>query len=231
MLDAMNDRKSFTVPDPDILVPLDLFERARLDEVSNRSDTPRVLDLFAGAGGLSLGFKAAGYTITGANEIDLWASGTIKANFPDQNVLCADIRKLDDSCLKEAFGNVDVIIGGPPCQGFSIANNSARNIDDPRNSLFKEFMRAISLFLPSAVVFENVAGLVKKKTSNGDKYIDIILQEIEALGYIPHARILEAQDYGVPQIRPRLIIVATRTPINNPYPSITHAAPLPPHFT
>lgn len=214
-------RESYSVAKPCVTVPLDTFNRGRIADLTLKG-APKVLDLFAGAGGMSLGFKAAGYDIIGACEIDAWASDTIRYNFPEKNVVCSDIKDISNSDFLSNFKDVDVIIGGPPCQGFSVANNSARKIDDPRNSLFREFVRAISIYKPSLVVFENVYGLTKKKTPSGEFYLDIIRAEIEALGYHTYAQVLEAQNYGVPQIRPRLIIVASRAPLTCPHPNSTH---------
>lgn len=216
------DKSSFDSLKAAVVVPVDLFVKERLLDISVASGQPTVLDLFAGAGGLSLGFKAAGYRVVGACEIDEWACDTIKYNFPEEKVLSGDIRGISSRDFLREFGKIDVIIGGPPCQGFSIANAEGRRADDPRNTLFREFMRAVEALCPELVLIENVSGLKTKKTKDGSLYLEIIRDELHALGYETAVDILQAQDYGVPQIRPRLIIVGSRRTIAKPFPSITH---------
>ena len=171
----------------------------------------KVLDLFAGAGGFSLGFEMAGFDIAYAVERDEWASETLSLNHPNTKVITSDITKLTDKFVKENFCNVgiDIIIGGPPCQGFSIANKNAGDPKDPRNSLFKEFIRITKFVKPKIVVMENVPNLLKARNANNDKVIDIILAELKNIGYEGSYSILNAAHYGVPQNRNRLFIVAT----------------------
>ncbi len=172
----------------------------------------RVLDTFAGAGGFSLGFMmSGGYNIVGAVELDQWAADTFSFNHPDAKVIVGDIRDIKDEEIIEAFGNeIDVLLGGPPCQGFSIANINAGDPKDPRNSLFREFVRFAKVLSPSIVVMENVPNLIKAKTASGEWVIDVIKGELAALGYNVESRILNAAHYGVPQVRKRLVIVATK---------------------
>lgn len=210
------------MPDVSVQVDSNLFVKERILEVSSGSKAPRVLDLFAGAGGFSLGFKAAGFNVVGASEIDEWASDTIRTNFPEENVLSGDIRAISEDGFRSSFGDVDVIIGGPPCQGFSIANAKARKFDDPRNTLFREFIRAVKALSPELVVIENVAGLTTKRTNDGKPYIEIIQEELDGLGYVSDYKVVHAQDFGVPQIRPRLIIVGARKRLADPFPKQTH---------
>lgn len=184
----------------------------------------KVLDTFAGAGGFSLGFHLTGhYEIIGAIEFDQWAADTFKFNHPDSTVLVGDIKQYDKEFLLEAFPNKpDIILGGPPCQGFSIANNKAGDPTDPRNSLFKEFVRLGQIFEPKIMIMENVPNLMKARTHDKELVIDIIVKELEALGYYVYHNILSAADYGVPQIRKRLVVVASKEPLDNPFPSPTH---------
>lgn len=183
-----------------------------------------VLDTFAGAGGFSLGFHLTGnYNIIGAIEFDQWAADTFAFNHPEAKVIVGDIREVTNEQLKENFeGKVDILLGGPPCQGFSIANKNAGDPKDPRNSLFKEFVRTAKVLSPQVVIMENVPNLVKAKTESGDLVLDIIKSELKDLGYFVEHRIVEATDYGVPQIRKRLVIVACKHKLEKFYPEATH---------
>lgn len=184
----------------------------------------KVLDTFAGAGGFSLGFEMAGFTITGAIELDRWACDTFEYNHPDAQVICGDMTKLSDKLILNYFGKdkLDVILGGPPCQGYSICNRNNGDPKDPRNSLFEEFIRIGKLLNPAVMIMENVPNLVKAKTKNKEKVIDIICSELKAMGYFVYYDILEATNYGIPQIRKRLFVIASKNPLNNPFPEPTH---------
>lgn len=182
-----------------------------------------MVDLFAGAGGMSIGFKNAGFNIYGAVEQDLWASETLQYNFPRCKVINCDIQSLSDKDINNYFPHkeVDIVIGGPPCQGFSIANKKAGDPKDPRNSLFKDFVRAVKVLHPRFLVMENVPNLLNAKTKNGIFVIAIIKKELENLGYYVYDKILNAQNFGVPQNRKRLIIIGSKRKMNNPFPNPT----------
>lgn len=186
-----------------------------------------VLDTFAGAGGFSLGFSMTEkFKVVGAIEIDQWAADTFSFNHPETKVIVGDIREITDESIKESFpGKIDVLLGGPPCQGFSIANKNAGDPKDPRNSLFKEFVRIARVLSPTVVIMENVPNLVRAKTEAGSFVLDIIKEELSLLGYSVEHRIVEATDYGVPQIRKRLVIVASKFPMTKFYPDATHYVP------
>lgn len=179
-----------------------------------------VLDTFAGAGGFSLGFMLSGhYNIIGAIEQDQWAADTFQYNHPQTKVMVRDIREVSDDELSENFsGKVDVLLGGPPCQGFSQANKNAGDPKDPRNSLFMEFLRVVRVLEPTVVVMENVPNIVKAKTITGRLVIDIIKEELRNLGYYVEHNILSATDYGVPQIRRRMVLIACKKHLDNFYP-------------
>jgi DNA (cytosine-5)-methyltransferase 1 len=185
-----------------------------------------VLDTFAGAGGFSLGFELAGAKIVGAIEVDSWACETFKFNHPNTTVLQGDITTMTDEQIINVFGALrpDIILGGPPCQGFSVCNKNNGDPKDPRNSLFEEFIRVGRLLKPKIMIMENVPNLVKAKIENKELVIDIIKNELRNLGYYVEHRILEATDYGVPQIRKRLVVVASREKLANPFPEKTHTA-------
>ena len=186
--------------------------------------TYTVLDTFAGAGGFSLGFQMAGAKVIGAIERDSWATETFQFNHPDAVVVKAEIDKLADDAILESFGKFkpDIVLGGPPCQGFSICNKDSGDPKDPRNSLFEQFIRVGKLLNPKIMIMENVPNLIKAKTESGELVVDIIVSELSALGYSVNYKILEATDYGVPQIRKRLFVVASKAPLNNPFPEPTH---------
>lgn len=183
----------------------------------------RVLDTFAGAGGFSLGFEMAGATIVGAIEQDEWATDTFKANHPDTLVIKSKLEDLDNSYLKNNFQNIDILLGGPPCQGFSIANKKNGDPKDPRNSLFQEFLRVAQVLQPKIAIMENVPNLLNAKTADKIPVIEIIESELRELGYFVYKKILEAQNFGVPQIRKRLFVIASKYELQNPFPEATHS--------
>lgn len=174
------------------------------------------MDLFSGAGGMSVGVRSAGLKKVASVEIDKDASDTIRKNFPDSIHFETPIEELTESVLREKIGDrkINVVFGGPPCQGFSVAG--LRNPDDPRNKLFKEYIRFVRHFQPEFVVMENVPGILTME--GGSVYREIIRQFAEA-GYPGmSARILEAATFGVPQLRTRVIFIANRLGLENPYP-------------
>jgi DNA (cytosine-5)-methyltransferase 1 len=182
----------------------------------------KVLDTFAGAGGFSLGFDLTGhYEIIGAIESDQWAADTFKFNHPNSTVLVGDIQQFNKKLLLDTFEKPDIILGGPPCQGFSIANKKG-DASDPRNSLFKDFVRLGEIFEPQVMIMENVPNIMKALTQDKKLVIEIIIKELESLGYHVYHTVLNATDFGVPQIRKRLIIIASKKVLDNPFPVPTH---------
>jgi len=182
-----------------------------------------ILDTFAGAGGFSLGFEqAGGYNIVGAIEKDSWACETFQYNHPKSKVITASIENLSDDEIKKTFSDIDVVLGGPPCQGFSIANKKSLDPKDPRNSLFKEFIRVGAVLKPTLMIMENVPNLIKARTADKELVIDIIIRELESLGYFVYHTILKASDFGVPQIRKRLFVIASKIALKTPFPEKTH---------
>jgi DNA (cytosine-5)-methyltransferase 1 len=172
-------------------------------------NAPTVISTFAGCGGSTLGYSMAGFRELLAVEWDDNAVETFKLNYPKVPVYHGDIAKLDVSeVLKLANikkGQLDVFDGSPPCQGFSTIGR--RQIDDPRNSLFKEYVRLLKGIMPRAFVMENVSGLVKGKM----KLIFCeILQELKKVGYDVSARLLDSRYFGVPQMRQRMIFIGMR---------------------
>lgn len=171
-----------------------------------------IVDLFSGCGGMSLGFEMAGFKTIYAVEHDIGASATYRSNFPNTTVLTADIRKLRPEEL--IHGQVVGVIGGPPCQGFSLLNRKA-NADDPRNSLFVDFLRFINYLRPIFFVMENVEGLLHTRTSEGYFARNIIHNMADNIGYTMYNNTLAADDYGVPQIRKRVIFIAVRKDVEH----------------
>lgn len=169
-----------------------------------------VLDLFCGCGGISKGFDIAGYKIIGGIDFNEDATKTFRHNFKEAKVFCSDISTIDNTQIKQYYPNVDVIVGGPPCQGFSSANRWQKEKDDPRNKLFFEYLRFVEILNPKVVMIENVRGLLTRDNGYAKERIETLLTE---MGYVVNMRILCASDYGVPQDRRRAIIVALREDI------------------
>lgn len=166
-----------------------------------------IIDLFAGCGGLSTGFEMAGFNIPLAVEKDEWASETYIRNHKDTTVVTEDITQvLDlDALLPDKKIKIDGIIGGPPCQGFSLSGN--RDKKDPRNSLFMEFVRFVKHFKPRFFVMENVTGILSMETKAGEKVVDVILREFDNVGYNVEIYVLNAAEFGVPQSRIRVFFI------------------------
>ena len=169
------------------------------------------IDLFAGAGGLSLGAEMAGISMRYAVEADAYAAASYKRNFKNATVFCEDIRKLSADKLNTQ--PVFIIMGGPPCQGFSLSNTKTRDMSNPNNRMFEEFLRFVDKIAPTWFVFENVYGLTKFK--NGEENIqNHIENRFRDIGYTVKSKILYASDFGVPQRRNRLFIVGNRNGID-----------------
>ncbi|MCL4151699.1 UNVERIFIED_CONTAM: hypothetical protein GTU68_060280 [Idotea baltica] len=171
----------------------------------------KYIDLFSGAGGFSLGFDKKGFQNVFSIDIEPRFCETYKHNFSNHQLIEKDICDLSDSEIKylKEFEEIDVVIGGPPCQGFSIAGNIGRKfVDDPRNKLFKEFVRVVKVIKPKFFVMENVARLY---THNKGETRNEIIKDFEELGYNVACKILNSADYGVPQVRKRVIFIGTST--------------------
>ncbi len=175
------------------------------------------LSLFCGAGGCSLGFKQAGYEILLASDIDKAAISSYRTNFPETNCIEADIRHLDFNKILRRLGLVvgelDILIGGPPCQGFSTAG--LRFWNDPRNSLLKQYIYALQTIKPKWFLMENVEGLL---TSDKGRYIYEAVKAFIEWGYQIRIEKVYAQEYGVPQRRKRVLILGNRLGIDFKFP-------------
>lgn len=171
----------------------------------------KYIDLFCGSGGMSLGFERAGFHNIFSIDFNKDCCETYLKNFPGSTVINKEISKLSEKEIKKLIGRkkVDVIIGGPPCQGFSMAGNIGRKfLDDPRNYLFKEFARVVAIVKPTCIVIENVARLY---THNHGSTRREIIDTFVDLGYNIECKVLNAADYGVPQMRYRVVFIGTLT--------------------
>lgn len=187
---------------------------------------PIAIDLFSGCGGMSLGLEAAGFDVAATVEFDAIHAIVHHVNFPYTASICKDISKLKSSDLlkevrKKGYqGEVDLVAGGPPCQGFSQIGK--RQLDDPRNSLVFEYLRIIQDIKPKYFIFENVPGIASGKHK---KFLEELIREFEAVGYHIEKpiKILDASLYGAPQKRKRLIILGSRKDVKKAYyPQETH---------
>lgn len=186
-----------------------------------QSKAPTAIDLFAGAGGMTEGLRKAGFRSVLANEYDEMAAHTFAVNHPEVPVIVKDVKALSvDEVLSLTglkVGELSLISGGPPCQGFSLAG--PRFDGDPRNQMFKEFVRLVDGLKPHVFLFENVAGILSM--SKGDALRAIVL-EFEAIGYKCEYKLVNAAEYGVPQARPRFIMFGVRDGSNFGFPDATH---------
>lgn len=167
----------------------------------------KVYGLFTGGGGLDIGFKEAGFEIIGASDIWKESENTMNLNYPDIPFICKDIRTLTSHDILKSTNGVkpDVIIGGPPCQGFSVMGD--KNSADPRNVLFEAYARLVDDLAPKCFVFENVKGI---KTMFKGRYLNMVANSFSKIGYDIYLKVLNSKDYGVPQKRERVIIVGTK---------------------
>lgn len=181
---------------------------------------PAVIDLFSGCGGMSYGFAQQGFNIIAG--IDNWndALVTFTKNHAGSKGIIADLSNFNPEDLDKISENIDVVIGGPPCQGFSISGK--RDPNDPRNQLYKGFLKVVEHFKPKAFVLENVPNLVSMKSG---KIKDSLLNAFNALGYEVKYKIILASDYGVPQNRKRVVFVGMLSRNNFEFPEGNYSNP------
>ena len=183
------------------------------------------IDLFAGAGGLSEGFRQAGFTCLAANDFDDLAAQTFKLAHPDTAFIDGAIQDISTDQLLDTAGinegELDVLVGGPPCQAFSVYNHQ-RGFHDERSGLFREYLRIVDGLMPRFVVMENVTGI----TSVGEgRAVDEIYESLQGIGYHVEHKILKAEEYGVPQERRRIFFIGSRDGDSIVWPKPTHASP------
>jgi len=189
------------------------------------------IDLFCGAGGLSEGFAQAGFHVLAGNDFDDYAGETFSATHPEAAFLPGPIQDVSVSALLKAAGlkagKLDCLIGGPPCQAFSVYNHK-RGMHDERSSLFREYLRIVKGLRPKWVVMENVTGITS--AGNGQA-VQEILEGLSSLGYHVETNILRAEEYGVPQERRRILFIGNRTKTPIIWPRPTHGPGLLPFVT
>ncbi len=181
----------------------------------------KVAELFCGCGGLSKGFEMAGCDIILGADIHRPSIETFKYNHHNASTILGDLRKVTDDVLKNAIDNakIDIMVAGVPCQGFSL-NNRKRNENDSRNYLFKDFVRHVKALNPKVVVLENVSGM--KAAKNGC-FVESIKSELRDAGFrYVDCKMLNAADYGVPQVRNRLVFVGFRVPCAFTWPVVMY---------
>lgn len=178
-----------------------------------------MIALFSGAGGMDLGFKNSNFNILWACDFNKDAVNTYRNNIGN-HIDLVDITKVDSKEIPGTPNEVDVVIGGFPCQGFSIANTN-RSMDDKRNFLYQEMLRIIIDKKPKFFVAENVKGLISMQSG---QVIKMIIEDFRRIGYTVDYRILNAADFGVPQARERVIIIGNRLGVENIFPEPTHSA-------
>tara|TARA_B100000767_G_scaffold275454_1_gene312492 strand:- start:2981 stop:4225 length:1245 start_codon:yes stop_codon:yes gene_type:complete len=177
-------------------------------------DKYNIASLFAGCGGLDLGFIQAGFNISWANDFSQDAVNSYKKNIGN-HIVCGDITKIPSTDIPD---NIDIVLGGFPCQGFSIANKN-RSMQDQRNFLYLELIRVIKDKKPSFFIAENVKGLLSMQKG---AVMNMIIEDFKALGYNVDYKLLKASNYGVPQNRERVFIIGNRLGVENPFPETTH---------
>ena len=188
----------------------DLVNRTKITD-----DAPRALSLFSGCGGFSLGFKWAGFRIAGFLEKEADFQRIYQKNFPESQKLGDDITQVSNEILKKlskGIGRIDVLIGGPPRQGFSLSGK--RDVNDSRNTLFKHYLRFVEIFQPKIAIMENVRLLTSMKNTAGGFVRDDILRDFTTRGYKVKSFEINAKNYGVPQHRERVVFVAVRNDLN-----------------
>lgn len=188
---------------------------------SGSREKPTFVDLFCGAGGLSCGLERAGFEAVGAVDFDRHSMASYQANHPDTLSLTRDISRIRASDFDDALAgrDLDLVAGGPSCQGYS--THGKRIEEDPRNFLFKHFVRLVGELRPKFFIMENVRGLLAYRKGH---FRDVIEQSFARVGYRVASQVLCAADYGVPQLRHRIVFIGTRLDVSLSFPHPTHRA-------
>jgi len=182
------------------------------------------IDLFSGAGGMSLGARQAGIDVQQVVEADKYAAATYLENHqPKSGIFVEDIRKFKPTKIQDRDNEGLVVFGGPPCQGFSTSNQRNRSLDNDNNWLFEEFVRVVKASRPDWFVFENVRGILE---TEGGIFVEQIIERFQKLGYTVSADLLHATNFGVPQKRARFFIVGSLHGKTYRFPEATHKPPI-----
>ena len=189
-----------------------------------RRPRPTAIDLFCGAGGLTMGFRGAGFDILAANDLNEYAAATYRLNNPNTRVFSGAIEAITGEQLlcgtDLSYGQLDVLLGGPPCQAFSVYNHQ-RGMHDERAGLFRDYLRLVNGLRPKVVIIENVTGMTSVDDGRAFKEIK---RGLSRLGYRVESRILRAEEYGVPQERRRLFFIGSRDTRRIEWPEPSHGA-------
>lgn len=175
----------------------------------------RAIDIFSGAGGLSLGAEWAGIEVSTAIEANKSAADTYRLNSPHTEVICEDINKINPERFIDKDNPVFLIMGGPPCQGFSMSNTKSRTMTNPKNQLFRAFVRFVDIIRPKWFLFENVGGFANLNKGLSARWIKSCFEEV---GYTVEPSILWADEFGVPQRRNRFFMVGSLDKIHFTFP-------------
>jgi len=220
----IRDRPALTEAERRIRLPFLYFDANKIPYNGRKG-----IALFSGIGGMSLGFRFAGFQILGYVEVHEPFRRIFEANFPYAKCLGHDIRNISNKEVlswRKQFGDIDCLFGGPPCQGFSLAGK--RDRFDERNQLYREFVRVASILKPKTVVMENVSLMTSMKHPDGRFISEVMSEAFEDIGYNCSSRILCAEEYGVPQSRRRLFMLGVRRDLGVDkvtFPSPTHRPP------
>jgi DNA (cytosine-5)-methyltransferase 1 len=179
------------------------------------------VELFSGAGGMSLGAMLAGIETKLAVEVNSYAAATFASNLKGATVVVDDIRNIKEFIMEKK--KPKILFGGPPCQGFSSSNQKTRSVENPKNWLFKEFMRCAKLIMPDWIVIENVRGLIEIQKGF---FLNEVFRDLNKLGYTINYKVLNAASYGVPQKRERVFIVASLHGIAFSFPNPANEGPI-----
>ena len=210
LINSKNKLQDVTIEQPKLVLSNELITQDNTSMVDITNHTLNVIDLFCGCGGMSKGLTDAGLNVIAG--IDIWdkAVESYNKNY-DHKAYCHDLTKLPPEKFDELYNkenkSIDILVGGPPCQSFSIAGKRDKN--DPRNALFMEYVKYLDYFKPKAFIMENVIGMLSKKTDNGENVIDIIMEQLNR-NYNCIINKLYASDFEVPQNRRRTIIIGIR---------------------
>ena len=184
-------------------------------EFRSKENNLRAVSFFAGCGGLCYGIEAAGFDIVATNELEESYKDIYRLNFPSAEFLPNDITEISDADIEQLcskFESIDLMIGGPPCQGFSLAGK--RDVNDSRNTLFENYLHIAELTQPTVILMENVRLLTSMKDPNGEFVSKRILERFKSIGYESSFFEVNAKDYGVPQHRERVIFIGIKSELN-----------------